>query len=420
MTAAGGGDVRVVITGLGLITPLGDTAAAVGAALGEGRTSIAASADLPEVGESRIADFEATRYANVRGMRLYNRTTSLGLCAAKLALTDAGLEGGASLPAGGPGLGLVVGSTYAHLDTLIEYDRSLVAAGIQQTNPALMPLAIASAPGAAIAMAFSAKAFAVTLASEGASGLDALGMGMRLVAAGRADACLVVGAFAACRELSLSSARAGQLAPAGEVRVLDARHRGRAFGEAGAAVVLERADVARARGAVVKGILSGQGSVFAPAGTRREDALRRACEEALQAAGRSSRDLAFVSSGANALPRTDEVEARALHALLAGGAPGSGEPGPGNPGSGAPADSVPVTAVKAGLGDLVDASGVVQVVLALDSLARRMIPPVAGLEQPALSGLRYATAPTAVSGAAALVTGTSDVGSCSAIVVEQL
>jgi len=398
-------DVRVAITGLGLITPLGDTAAAVGAALGEGRTSIAPAADLPEVGESRIADFEATRYANVRGMRLYNRTTSLGLCAAKLALTDAGLEGGASLPAGGPGLGLVVGSTWAHLDTLIEYDRSLVTAGIQQTNPALMPLAIASAPGAAIAMAFSAKAFAVTLASEGASGLDALAMGMRLVAAGRADACLVVGAFAPCRELSLSSARAGQLAPAGEVRVFDARHRGRVFGEAGAAVVLERADVARARGAAIKGIMAGQGSVFAPTGTPRQDALRRACEDALRGAGRAPRELAFVSSGANALPRTDDVEAGALLSLLAGGADAS---------------SVPVTAIKSGLGDLVDASGVVQAVLALDSLARRAIPPVAALEQPAQPGLRYASAPTPVSGVAALVTGTSDVGSCSAIVVEQL
>jgi 3-oxoacyl-[acyl-carrier-protein] synthase II len=393
-------DVRVAITGMGLITPLGDTAAAVGAALAEGRTSIAAAADLPEFGESRIPAFEATRYANVRGMRLYNRTTSLGLCAAKLALTDAGLEGGASLPAGG--LGLVVASTYAHLDTLIEYDRSLVTLGIQQTNPALMPLSIASAPGAAIAMAFTAKAFAVTLASEGASGLDALAMGMRLVAAGRADACLVVGAFAPCRELSLSSARAGQLAPAGEVRVFDARHRGRVFGEAGAAVVLERVDAAQARGAAIKGILAGQGSVFAPAGTPRPDALRRACEAALRAAGRSPRELAFVSSGANALPRTDEVEAQALLSLLVDGA------------------SVPVTSIKSALGDLVDASGVVQAVLALDSLAGRMIPPVAGLQEPALSGLRYASTPIPVSGVAALVTGTSDVGSCSAIVVERL
>jgi len=414
-TATATADVRVAITGVGLITPLGDTAAAVGAALAEGRTSIAAAADLPEVGESRIPDFEATRYANVRGMRLYNRTTSLGLCAAKLALTDAGLEGGASLSAGGPGLGLVVGSTYAHLDTLIEYDRSLVTLGIQQTNPALMPLAIASAPGAAIAMAFAAKAFAVTLASEGASGLDALGMGMRLVAAGRADACLVVGAFAPCRELSLSTARAGQLAPAGEVRVFDARHRGRVFGEAGAAVVIERADAAQARGAAVKGFLAGQGSVFAPAGTPRQDALRRACDEALRGAGRSPRELAFVSSGANALPRTDEVEARALLSLLAGGSPGTDNPRPGSDSA-----SVPVTSIKSALGDLVDASGVVQAVLALDSLARRLIPPVVGLQGPALSGLRYASTPTPVSGVAALVTGTSDVGSCSAIVVEQL
>ena len=63
----------------------------------------------------------------------------------------------------------MLASTYAHLDTAIEYDRSLVTVGIQQTNPALMPLAIPSAPGATLALAFGAKAFSITLANEGAA-----------------------------------------------------------------------------------------------------------------------------------------------------------------------------------------------------------------------------------------------------------
>jgi 3-oxoacyl-[acyl-carrier-protein] synthase II len=394
VNAAGG----VAITGVGILTPLGDALGAVGDALAAGRRSIAPALDVPEVGESRFAEFEATKYANVRGMRLYNRTTRLGICATKLALVDAGLDG-VTLP--GAGLGLVLASTYAHLDTAIEYDRSLVTAGIQQTNPALMPLAIPSAPGATLALAFGAKAFSITLANEAAAGLDALGLGMRLVQGGRAAACVVVGAFAACKELSQSSARAGQLVPAEELRVFDARHRGRVLGEASAAFVLERLETARARGAAPKGILRGHGAAFAPVRAATDAALRRACQTALGSASLAPADVAYVSAGANGQPEPDDAEARALLALLGPGA------------------AAPVAAVKSSLGDMVDAAGLVQAALALDGLGRGRAPAVAGLERPAQPGLRYATGATAVSGEIALVTATSDLGACSAIVLQK-
>jgi 3-oxoacyl-[acyl-carrier-protein] synthase II len=386
----------VAITGIGILTPLGDELGSIGAALAEGRRSIGPAVDLPEVGESRFAEFEATRYANVRGMRLYNRTTRLGICATKLALADAGLDG-VSLP--GAGLGLVLASTYAHLDTAIEYDRSLVVSGIQQTNPALMPLAIPSAPGATLALAFGAKAASITLANDAASGLDALGLGMRLVSAGRAAACVVVGAFAACRELAQSSARAGKLVPADELHVFDARHRGTVYGEASAALVLESPDAARGRGVVPKGILRGHGAAFSPA---REGvaALGRACHAALAAADVVPSDLACVSSGANGRPETDDAEAQALLALL----------GPGS--------RAAVTAVKSSLGDMVDAGGLVQAALALESLRSGRAPAVVGLERPALEGLTYATTVTALSGDLALVTATNEQGACSAIVLQ--
>jgi 3-oxoacyl-(acyl-carrier-protein) synthase len=387
----------VAITGVGILTPLGDALDAVGAALVEGRRSVVAALDVPDVGESRFAEFEATKYANVRGMRLYNRTTRLAICATKLALTDAGLDG-VALP--GAGLGLVLASTYAHLDTAIEYDRSLVTNGIQQTNPALMPLAIPSAPGATLALAFGAKAFAISLANEGAAGLDALGLGMRLIESGRAAACVVVGAFAACKELSQASARAGQLVTAEDLRVFDARHRGRVFGEASAALVLERREVARERGVTPKGILRGHGAAFAPVRAGMDAALRRACDTALGVAGLSPADVAYVSSGANGQPDTDDAEARALLALLG------------------PAPAAPVAAVKSSLGDMVDAGGLVQAALALDGLRRGRAPAVAGLERPAQPGLRYAAGETTVAGEIALVTATTDLGACSAIVLQ--
>jgi 3-oxoacyl-[acyl-carrier-protein] synthase II len=385
----------VAMTGVGVLTPLADDLAALGAALRAGRRTITPAAELPDVGEARIADFEATKYANVRGMRLYNRTTRLGICAARLALDDAGLDAAAL----GEGLGLVLASTYAHLDTLIEYDRGLATVGIQQTNPALMPLAIPSAPGATIALAFGAKAFSITLANDGASGLDALGLGARLVGSGRAAACLVVGAFSPCAELTLSLARAGQLAPADAFRVFDARHRGTALGEAGAAVILERSDHAAARGAVPKGFVRGHASTFAADPGHAERALHRAATTALAAAGVDRDGVALVSAGAGGVPERDRIEARALAALFKETAP------------------VPVAAIKASLGDSVDGAGLLQALVALEALRAGTAPPIAGLEQPAVSGPAYLTTPTPLTGDVALVTATSPLGACAAAVV---
>ena len=216
-------DSPVAITGVGILTPLGDTAESFAQALSHGRRSVTDSEEQSGVGESRIVDFDASRHATIRGMRVYNRTTRLGICAVKLALTDASVQSDCISCAD---LGLVMASTYGHLDTLIEYDRSLVAVGPQQTNPVLMPLGIPSAPGAAIALSFGAKAFSMTIATGGASFTDALGLGARMLQTGRAKICIVVAASSLCQELSLSAQRAGMLTSAHNFRVFDRRHTG--------------------------------------------------------------------------------------------------------------------------------------------------------------------------------------------------
>ena len=280
MTAHPTGSPAVAVTGIGVLTPLGDSVESLEAALRAGKVAVEAATDLDGAAAARIADFEATRYANVRGLRLYSRPTRLGICASRLALAGAGLETGVAPE----DLGVIVASTFAHMETLLEYDRSVVSAGIARTNPALMPLAIPSAPGAAVALSFVAKAFSITLADGGTSGLDALGLGARLVASGRARACLVVGMFPVVPELVLSASKAGLLAPAGDFRVLDRRRCGTAFGEAGVAFVLERLDEARARGATPLAIVAGQASAFEVDPSGLEGAIARACRDALAGA----------------------------------------------------------------------------------------------------------------------------------------
>lgn len=393
---------EIAISGFGIVSPLGDSLSGLLEALRAGRSALRPATDLPDAGEARLDDFDASRYANVRGMRVYNRTTRLGISVAKLALVDAGLDG-AGLP--GEQLGLVTASTFGHLDTLIEYDRSLVTVGVQRTNPTLMPLGIPSAPGAAIALSFGAKAFSITLSDGGASSLDAIALGVRALRAGRASACLVVGASALCHELSLSASRAGLLSTADDFRVFDRRRRGTAFGEAAAALVLERADDVRSRGATPRGFVRGYASSFAstfgPAPARTEAALRRACAGALRAADSTPAQLSLISAGASGHATADADEARALLGLL-----------------GQEAARVPVMAVKANLGEPIDAGGLLQSLAALGALTARTAPPIARLEHPQVPGLRYLTQEQSVDGGgSALITSTSATGACAALVL---
>ena len=396
-TATATATATAAVTGVGILTPLGDNLALVAEALAAGRSAVAPLATPVPCAAARFADFDATRYANVRGMRIYNRTTRLGICATRLALADAGL-----IDAGLPPeqLGVVMAGSFGHLDTLIEYDRSLVTNGPSRTNPALMPLAIPSAPGAVIALSFSAKACSITLAEGGASSLDGLGLGARLVRDGRAAAVVVVAAFGLFDELVLSLSRQGQLAPADGFRIFDERSQGMALGEAAVAFVLESPAHATARGRQPLAFVAGQASTFAAGTDGMETSLARACRQALAQAATEPADLGLVASGANGLPSTDGAEARALLAVL-----------------GAAAQKPAITAVKSALGETIDASGLLAAACALATMGGSPAPPIAGLERPALPGLRYLTRPEPVGGGPALVTATSQTGACSALVL---
>jgi 3-oxoacyl-(acyl-carrier-protein) synthase len=105
----------VVISGAAVLTPLADTLERLGSRLREGQCALPAGA-APPLPEITIADFDASRYAAVRGMRVYNRTTQLAICAVKRALDEAQLQ---TEGAAGERVGLLMAASFGHLDTLI-------------------------------------------------------------------------------------------------------------------------------------------------------------------------------------------------------------------------------------------------------------------------------------------------------------
>jgi 3-oxoacyl-[acyl-carrier-protein] synthase II len=383
----------VAITGLGVISPLGDRPEAVAEALRTGRAAFAPLAGAPGA-VAAVPDFDAARYAAIRGLRLYSRATRMAISAVQLALTDAGLAAGAISP---EELGTITACTLGHIETLLEYDRSVATQGPLRGNPALMLLSLPSSPGAAVALSFGAKAFSMALAGASA-GLDALGLAARMLAAGRARVCLVVGAFGLSPELGLAASRAGWLAPEGAPRPFDRRRSGTALGEGAVAFVLERTAEARSRGAAARVGVAAHAAAFAPEPGSIPAALARACADALAAAGGA---VDLVSAGASGAREGDLAEALALRTVLAGAA-------------------VPITAVKSCLGESYDAGGLFQCLAAIDALASARLPPIRGLEEPELDGLAYLRAPEERRVRRALVTTTSLDGACSAAVLSRL
>jgi 3-oxoacyl-(acyl-carrier-protein) synthase len=242
------------------------------------------------------------------------------------------------------------------------------------------------------------KAFSITLANGDVSGLDALGLAMRLLQQGRARAAVVVSSASLCNEIVLSASRAGWLAEAQNVRVFDRDTRGAAVGEAAAALVLETLARTAERGGKPKAILGGQASRFAPRREFVSAALSRACRRALELADSTPADIALISSAGNGVPDTDRVEALALLDVLGGEKP-------------------PVVAIKATLGETAECSGLLQTIGAISALSTRTAWPIPRLRTPAVPGLNYAMDAIPISGSQALVTSTSLTGACSALLL---
>jgi 3-oxoacyl-(acyl-carrier-protein) synthase len=385
----------IALTGAGVVTPLGDDLTRIMEALREGQ-----AAPTTASGSLVIPTFDANHYANVRGMRVYSRATQLGIAAGALAMAQAKLsESGFSSDQ----LGLVMGSSFGHLDTLAEYDFGLVTKGMERTNPALMPLAIGSAPGAATALAFQLRGCSVTLSQGAASGLDGIALAARLVARGRLRACLVVGAFAPGGLVDGEVKASERRVEPRNARVFDASSRGVMLAEAGAAVIVESLASARERGAEVLGIVRSHAGAFASAAQELPNALAAATSRAMEQAALGDEHIALISSGASGLPAEDAAHALAATVAAQGHASIEQQPW--------------VIAPKANLGESHDAAGILQVLIGLSALRSGTAPGVVGLETPRVGGPRYALKTCSIEQGALLATGTTGTGATSALVL---
>jgi 3-oxoacyl-[acyl-carrier-protein] synthase II len=360
----------IVITGVGAISAIGDTAEATWAALEAGRS---ARAPLRGVaGQAAcgayVVDWRPEEVLGPRRLQ-FMRPSARYLCgAALLALREAGL---AAEPPDPDDLGIVVSTNLAGLESITSYDWTAANEGPQYVSPMEGPNTLTNAPASHLAIRIQARALNTTIASGQCAGLDGLGYACRMLHDGRAR-YVVVGGVEELSPAVLGVYGAMHVLPrerpcdAG--RPFDAASTGWLPGEGAAALVLETRSSALERGARPLATVEGWSSTFAPgepaAGA---DGLARAIDGALRASGLGPEAVDLVMAGASGERGQDATEALALQRVF-----GKCRP------------DVPVCAVKGALGETYGAGGTFQAVAAVGALARATIPASAGLEhQPA-------------------------------------
>jgi 3-oxoacyl-[acyl-carrier-protein] synthase II len=365
---------RVVVTGLGCVSPLGSDVAstweaAVAGASGVARVRRFDPADLPVQIAAECAADAGPSGMSAREARRLDRSTRLALAAAEQALAAAGLDRNA---AHGERVG-VIGSSIGGLETLLAAHETLALRGARRVSPFAVPMSLANMSAAYVSMQHGLRGPIACPVGACASGAQALGAAARWIERGDADAVvaggtdaailpLVVAAFAAMRALSSRNDE-----PERASRPFDAGRDGFVLGEGAGVVVLEA--FARARGARVRAILLGNGEAADAAhpASPPEDArgARLAIERALADAGLAPRDVDHVNAHATSTPAGDRCEALALRAVF-----------------GKHADAMPVSATKSMTGHLLGAAGAVEAILCVRTLETGLLPPTVNLDRP--------------------------------------
>ena len=352
---------RVVVTGTGTVTSLG-----VGAALLTDRW-IAGELGIVD-GLSRCADFDPTEFMVRKQVRRTDRFTQLAIAATQEALAEAGW-GGSDAPYPPERVGCIVGTTVGGLTTEEEMVLRMRDGGPGAVSAMTVPMVMCNAAAGNLALLHGWLGPTFAVSSACASGATAIGVALRTIQAGDADAIVTGASEAAVTELALASFRALEtLSPTGRSLPFDARRDGFVLGEGAGVMVLEAADTARERGAGIIGEVLGYGSttdghhLTAPDPEGR--GAIRAIELALRDAGIAADRLDYVNAHGTATKLNDRAETLALHRAL-----------------GPVASRIPVSSTKSVIGHLLAAAAIVEVVATLHALRKGVIPPTAGHQE---------------------------------------
>lgn len=373
---------RVVVTGMGAITPLGNDVATLWHHLLIGKSGIDRLvlddgfdvADFRSQIAGQIKDFDATQYMSKKEVRRFDVFMHYALAASAQALYQAGLTDSLSgdyLPINvdADRFGVVMGSGIGGIGTIEAAYATLLKAGTKKVSPFVIPGAIVNMPAGLLAIKHGLKGGNLATATACTTSTHAIGLGARLIAYGDLDAVLVGGSEKASTPLGMSGfASMHALStrnddPAAASRPFDQDRDGFVLADGAGALVLESLAHAKTRGATILAELAGfgmsddAGHITAPPadGT----GAKKAMQNALKDAGIVASQVGYINAHGTSTPAGDIAESCAIAQLF-------GE--------------VPVSSTKSMTGHLLGAAGAVEAIISVLALQHKMLPPTINLD----------------------------------------
>ncbi len=366
---------RVVVTGMGIVSPIGNNVADFRSALfagkrGFGHVSRFDTTDYKASVVAEVKDFNARDYMEKAEMLRSDPVAHFAIAAASQAVEQSGFLGTLSPER----IGVYFGTGIGGITTFgVEQDK-LRAKGARRVSPYFIPMMIANMAAGMIAIRFNCQGAALPAVTACASGSNAIGEAVRAIRHGYCDAVITGGAEAPITEISLAGfinmqALSTAQNPEEACLPFDARRGGFVMGEGGAALVLEEYEHAKTRGATILGEVCGYGSTCDahhitaphPEGTGAVAAMR----QALQEAGYDENTRLYINAHGTGTPLNDAMETRAIKTLL-----------------GEKAYQTPVSSSKSMTGHMLGAAGAAEAIACLLALQENKLPPTVGLEQP--------------------------------------
>jgi 3-oxoacyl-[acyl-carrier-protein] synthase II len=359
---------RVVVTGVGLQKPAGTGLDTVWTTLLAGK-SVAGPiqrfdpSDLSVRFGCEIKDFDPVPYLGSKESRRVDRVAQIGFAAAADALADAGDPGVDPARAG-----VIAGTGIGGLITLEDQVKTYLDKGPDRVSPFFVPMMMANATAGIISIHLGWSGPNLCITTACAAGSNAIGEATRLIRDGLADVVMAGGTECAITPPSIAAfARMGALSkrndePELASRPFDQDRDGFVMGEGAGMVVLEREDLAVARGAHIYGVIAGYGTnsdAFHITAPSQGGAGAAACMQlAIEDAGLTAADIGHLNAHGTSTPLNDSAEAEAIRKVFGDSSP-------------------PVTSTKGVTGHLVGAAGAVEAIVALQSARLGLVPPTA-------------------------------------------
>lgn len=368
---------EVVVTGIGLITPIGTGVDDFWKGLMEGRSGAGKiqafdASELPIQIACEVRNFDPKDYVTAREVGRTDRFTQMAVGAAGFAWEQAECS---DLGVPPERVGVIIGSGIGGLSTIEKEHDAFLAGGPRRVSPFMIPRLMANAAAAAVSMKFELNGPNYAPTSACATGAHAVGEAFRYLRDGTVDVMVAGGSEAALTPLSVSAfARMGALSrrndePERASRPFDANRDGFVFGEGAAVLIMERREVAEARGAPILASISGYGAssdafhVTQPDPEGKGAAL--AMRAALADAQANADELDYINAHGTSTPYNDRIETVAIKSVL-----------------GNEAKRIPVSSTKSHTGHMLGAAGAVEAAVCVLAIHRGVIPPTINLEEP--------------------------------------